>query len=109
MCNLYLDRLPKFKSEVNKVLRLPLPECMVEQLPALRDSTMGGSYVYRRPEKGLSNRTSSETGLQFSLKRANSLPLTHYKARVIGKKFRASKFSSSLTSHPNKKLDGKRY
>jgi hypothetical protein len=107
--HLYFIRLPKFKSEVKKVIRIPLPACIVDQL-TIEESRYGGSYAHRRSERPFSSRFSngvsnashgqeSEYVLTPNIKRIKSLPLNKNKEQTKVKNIHDVKCSSSFTSH----------
>ena len=81
------NRLPKFKTEVKKVLRAPLPALIIEHFPALQESISRQSSVYK--EKRYSNRLRSSDpefstdSDQKTLKRIKSEPSpTRLKASI---------------------------
>ena len=43
----YISRLPKFKSEVKRILRLAMPVCLVDQVPGMGDNTITGYSSYK--------------------------------------------------------------
>ena len=104
---LIFNRLPKFKSEVKKVIRLPMPSFMVDKFPALLEGTIGGSYTHRQSEKVFSNHFSnaglvSEDDLGSNIKRAQTLPPISRKQQAKRKKLHDVKFSSSFSSHQSR-------
>ena len=83
------NRLPKFKSEVKKVLREPLPSFIIDRFPALQESTMAGASSFYQGGRGTPHSSRKNTLAESekdlsptSLKRTRSEPPIHTKGGI---------------------------
>ena len=74
----YFPRLPKFKSEVKRILRLAMPVCLVEQVPGMGDNTITGYSSYKHQSTPGQQRKSfnmdKNEELKPGLRRLQSVP-----------------------------------